>query len=86
MTNGEKIRSMTNEELADFLAPVGTECLVPDFCDLCFERYEREYDGLKPVCYDSASCRFYPGDSPERDAWLWWLESEERRTDGEKRS
>lgn len=31
MTNGDKIRNMTNEELADFIEPRDFDC--SDFCD-----------------------------------------------------
>lgn len=88
MTNGEKIRRMTDEELADFLAPAETESLVPGFCEeLCFKQYQREYDGLKPVCHDSFRCRFEadPGETASdrnRRAWLWWLGLEGSVADG----
>ena len=48
MTNGEKIRNMTDEELAEFFPTIGIECgmcLPCDFCgsgdDCCEEAWER---------------------------------------------
>ena len=48
MTNGEKIRSMTDEELADFFPTIGLECgecLPYNLCgsgdDCCEEAWER---------------------------------------------
>lgn len=34
MTNGDVIRSMTNEQLADFMANESTRIIEPIFCDL----------------------------------------------------
>lgn len=44
MTNGDKIRSMTDEELAEFLDTATTCCADGDICDKC------PLGTIKPQC------------------------------------
>jgi len=59
-TNADRIRSMTDEELAEFLRPL-TECV-------------RCYAWDKEDCYDMRPC--YTGEKPCKEMWLDWLKQE----------
>lgn len=68
MTNGDRIRSMTDEELRDFLdkfrVETYTEPFGKKFCKCCPTVGTTEYK----------ECEFVDGVCPHGDSLMWWLE------------
>lgn len=68
MTNAEKIRSMSNKELRDFLdkfrVETHTEPFGKKFCKCCPTVGTTEYK----------ECEFVDGVCPHGDSLTWWLE------------
>lgn len=72
MTNGERLRSMSDEELAEFLKNAEIGELVPGFCgSLCWTR-------LNAPCREDGPgwCIWHDKEHNDRGAWLWWLGQE----------
>lgn len=77
MTNADRIRAMTDEELAGFLSSISDLGIAPwstafstSFCDSCPNPEYTTEDGLKLRLHE---CEFSDGVCPHGDEVLWWL-------------
>lgn len=72
MTNGDKIRGMTDKELAEFLQNAEISMMVPGFCmEVCEPVYGKECDEDSPY----GECKWYR-DENDKLAWEFWLSRE----------
>lgn len=79
MTNADRIRSMTNEQLRNFLdkfrVETFTEPFGEKFCKNCPTTEGTVEGGLIPLRL--SECDFEDGVCPHGDALLWWLSQTE---------
>lgn len=77
-TNAERIRAMSDEELADFLCSIAytgntpwSEPFARKFCDNCPDPEYTLDDGRKMNLHE---CDFVDGKCPHRSDCVWWLQ------------